>query len=617
MSNHSHETLVSEQPSVLSERPQIQIPSAMMRRHYRMDTLPQTPRRPPPQPVNLMMGYAHLTATFTVDASLVDPSPFEEVKQKGFLGGQAGGGVVGVTQKKARPKSGFLGGFNFNSIGESLNSLVGGDNMSSVREMTAVSNSRAIPLLSTPQSLLFVNLHLEPGEEKSYSFSCPLPRGLPSSYRGKAVKFSYNILIGVQSAPTSTRQPDHKVRQISIPVRVFPGVDSDGEILGHDLMQPHVLLRDPAKTASISDTFPDRDQSGPLGRTTKYTDPSTLQSYISTLLSRPRRRLSSTGSLYESQSLTASEQSHPTLALINRAIQLSSHRQLNHNNPSGNRFNITRVGQPVALITLSRPLLKLGETVHISVALASPTSEEPTSPIPIRTTSIHMSLETTEKVAQSLAVRSAVSIARVTRKIYASWGSGCVLNGKRVVWAVKVPTAMGTNVSPGFVTSGVGLEWGVRVEFGVLKSQERTVDGEGATAGGGARDEYDDKDDVGDRSDGDHDGDDAQPVQRHQGEETDQQKRGMLQPRTATSRTQGNSNDDHEISERQTAGPQIYEQIVHDDQRGTISIAAERLDCDSFEVWIPLTVYGDVLPVLSNNGEGGLEDDAVVKVISL
>ncbi|KPI40950.1 Protein sat1 [Cyphellophora attinorum] len=596
MSNHSHETLVSEQPSVLSERPQIQIPSAMMRRHYRMDTLPQTPRRPPPQPVDLMMGYAHLTATFTVDASLVDPSPFEEVKQKGFLGGQAGGGVVGVTQKKARPNSGFLGGFNFNSIGESLNSLVGGDNMSSVREMNAVSNSRAIPLLSTPQSLLFVNLHLEPGEEKSYSFSCPLPRGLPSSYRGKAVKFSYNIQIGVQSAPTSTRQPDHKVRQISIPVRVFPGVDSDGEILGHDLMQPHVLLRDPAKTASISATFPDSEH-----KDLQAKRPSTLIP-----------ALSNHTSALSSHDLVAS---HPTLALINRAIQLSSHRQLNSTNPSGNRFNITRVGQPVALITLSRPLLKLGETVHISVALASPTFDAPTLPPPIRTTSIHMSLETTEKVAQSLAVRSAVSIARVTRKIYASWGSGCVLNGKRVVWGVKVPTAMGTNVSPGFVTSGVGLEWGVRVEFGVLKSHERAVDDEGVTAGGGAQDEYDDKDDIGERSDDDKRGD-AQQAQRRQGEEEDQQQRRMLQPRTAASRTKGNSSDDHEISERQTAEPQIYEQIVHDDQRGTISIAAERLDCDSFEVWIPLTVYGDVLPVLSN-GEAGGEDDAVVKVISL
>ena len=568
----------------------------MMRRHYRMDSMPQTPRRPPPQPINLMMGYAHLAATFTVDASLVDQSPFEEVKQKGFLGGQAGGGVVGVTQKKARPTSGFLGGFNFNSIGDSLTQLVGGDSSSSVREMNAVSNARAIPLLSTPQSLLFVNLHLEPGEEKSYSFTCPIPRGLPSSYRGKAIKISYNILVGVQSAPTSSRSPDHKVRQISIPVRVFSGVDSEGETLGHDLMQPHVLLRDPARTKSISTPFIPQQSDTTSDQPSKYDNSAALQSYINSLLSRPKRRHSSTGSLYDpTPSLTAAEQHHPTLALINRAILLSSHRHLNPNtNAPTNRFNITRATQPVAVIILSRPLLKLGETLHVAIALA------PQHTTRIRTVSVHCSLETIEKVAQSLAVRSAASIARVTRKVHASWGGGgggggCVLNGRRVVWGVSVPSGAGT--APGFVTTGVGLEWGIRVEFGVLRDVRPEVE----------------QDDIS--------GADEQNRTAVDEDEQNEQQHDLLHHADRAARSDETSDDDDPSDDRMSSTerraqpqirktqpglsqPQTMEAISTDPERGTLAIAVERLECESFEVTIPITVYGDVLPMLDGKDEG-------------
>lgn len=613
LSNHSGETLMSEQPSVMSERPQIQIPSAMMRRHYRMDSVPPTPRRPQPQPVNLMMGYAHLSATFTVDGSLVDQSPFEEVKQKGFLGGQAGGGVVGVAQKKPRPTSGFLGGFNFNSIGESLNSLVGGDSMSSVREMNAVSNSRAIPLLSTPQSLLFVNLHLDSGEEKSYSFTCPLPRGLPSSYRGKAIKISYNLLIGVQSAGAAN-STNPRVKQVSIPIRVFSGVDSDGEILGHDLMQPHVLLRDPARTASISGPLPDPDSptntSTPTTHTAQqaqYPTPDALRSYITTLLSRPtRRRHSSTPSLYDPgpPTLTAAEQAHPTLALINRAILSSSQRLLQP--PSGqpgggNRFNITHATHPLATLTLARPLLKLGETLYLTIHLAAPHTT------PIRTVSVNCSLETTEKVSPELAVRSEGSVTRVSRRVWASWsaggggGPGGCLNGRRVSWGVSVPGREG--VAPGLVTSGVVMGWGVRVEFGVLKRQ-----GEGAGAdegvggdGGGrgefeARDEDDDGEDDWDDDPGEHENLTTQPTQRHQpSTATNPRKKKKPPPPTALTH------------------PPIFEDVVTD-ERGIVSIAVEKLECESFEVVIPLTVYGDVLPLLAV-GENGRREE--VKVISV
>jgi RAB6A-GEF complex partner protein 2 len=534
---------MSEQPSILSERQPMAMASNVVRGHHRMGSQPTATRRPQPQPVNLLMGYAHLAATFTVDGSLVDQSPFEDVKRKGFLGGQAGGGVVGVAQKKPRPNSGFLGAFNFNSIGESLNSLVGGDNMSSVKEMNAVTNSRAIPLLSTPQSLLFVNLHLEPGEERSYSFSCPLPRGLPSSYRGKAIKITYNVQVGVQTAPSGVRDQDHKVRQISVPVRVFSGVDQDGEILGHDLMQPHVILRDPARTKSIDDAVDSSDNTPSVtpNKKSKLNSADSFLTFIDTLLDRSRRRHSSAGSVLDAALPLSEHRTHATMAAIDRAIVLSNRLGPVAESTSNNQFNITRMGQPVAVVTLSRALFRLGETITAVVAFAAP---ETTS---ARVATLHATLETSEKVAQSLAVRSAASIARVTRRVYSSW-SGNTLFSRRAVFSPTVP-ASGV---PTFITSGVELAWAIKLEFSVVKDTT------------------------------------APPI-----DDERQDPMGESAPAEDASLQEV---DDSKVARTPT---QLFEEVVKD-ERGVISIAVERLECESFEVVIPVTVYGDVVP---NSGD--------------
>ena len=445
------------------------------------------------------MGYAHLNASFTLDGSLVDQSQFEEVKKKGFLGGQGGGGVVGVN--KARPTNSFLGSFNFNSIGESFNSLVGADGMSSVKEMNAVTNSRSIPLVSTPQSLLFVDLRLEPGEEKSYSFSCTLPRGLPSSYRGKSIKISYNILIGVQGIPG--HRDVHKVRQVSVPIRVFSGVDSDGEVLGHDLMQPHVVLRDIARTTSID---PTEEHEKPLISSSKKNgNNDDFLKYVDTLFDRNRRRQSSSGTMDVMAGAGDIPDATPTVLAINRAILISNQASASSDS-SSNRFEISRGGLRVAVVMIDRSLHRLGETVTAAIHF---------SDRDVSCASLHATLETTEKVSPSLAVRSAASINRVTKRVYAAHSDN-VLFSNRAVFAPTIPTG----AAPSFVTSGISLEWSLRFEFGTLKAIE---DDEGKV--------------------------------------------------------------NHE--------PDLFEDVVKD-ERGVVSIAVERLECETFEVVIPITVYGDI-----------------------
>lgn len=209
-SNVSTDTLASEQAPLSTQRFHPAIPQKA-----RLAAL----RRP--QPVKLLMGYAQISATFLVDGTLIDQSHFEEVKRKGFLGGQGGGGVVGV--ETPRTGTGLFGGFSLSGIGESIGGLLGGTELSSTKEMKGVAASRAIPLLSTPQTLLFVDLQLEPGEEKSFSFAYSLPRGLPGTHKGKAIKTSYNLVIGTQWAPAQEKRQN--ISQVNVPFRVFSGVN--------------------------------------------------------------------------------------------------------------------------------------------------------------------------------------------------------------------------------------------------------------------------------------------------------------------------------------------------------------------------------------------------------
>jgi hypothetical protein len=214
MSNHSNETLASEYVSQPAAR---LLPRAF---HLRQNSQ-LAPRPQQNLPESLMMGYAQIMGTFTLDGSLINQAPFEEVKRKGVVGGQGGGGVVGV-ERKTRD-SGLFGALGWGNIGESLGGLLGTSEPSSIREMRGIANSKTVPLITTPQSILFVDLRLAPGESRSYSYSFTLPRGLPPTHKGRSMKVAYHLTIGTQR-PGSAK--DQQVKHVEIPFRVFGSVTS-------------------------------------------------------------------------------------------------------------------------------------------------------------------------------------------------------------------------------------------------------------------------------------------------------------------------------------------------------------------------------------------------------
>lgn len=542
MSNHSEETTASEMPYANRANGRLLPKPAPHSRHVSVK------QGIPTGPETLMMGYAQTMGHFVVDGSLVNSAPFEDVKRKGV---QGGGGVVGVERSKRN--SGMFGGFSWGNIGESIGGLLSNDENSSMAQMKAIVGSKTIPLLSTPQSLLFVDLRLAPGESRSYRYHFPLPRGLPPTHRGRAMKVSYYLAISVQ------RPEGQAVKTVEIPFRVLGSVDARGEMLGHDLMSPYILLQDGARTSSIAPeesskdgfpTFPPFDKPSNKTKTAAQGLEDFLR-YTERLLDHPRD--SNTGLLSPTSPSTPTltrTQSYPeptstsSKEAIDHAI-LCSNRSTNHNDPRAqtpNRYNIARSGQPVAVLTLLRPAYRLGESIQGTLDFTTLHKPQQQTPSDTLTYAVHFSLETSETVDSSLALRSGSSIHRATRKLHSQQREN-VLFARQVGFSLPIP-ASGT---PGFETTGVCLGWVFRVEFTVQKQQQSGGGGSGGSDGGG------------------------------------------------TGGGASNKGGAEELLER-----------LGGDERGENFLARERLLADTFEIAVPVRVYGavGVDDVLAREPEG-------------
>jgi hypothetical protein len=284
-------------------------------------------------------------------------------------------------------------------------------------------------------------------------------------------------------------------------------------------MSPYIILRDQARTATIdSPKSPLPAKKGAtLGKAEENTFDDFLE-YVDNLLDRPRQNssmglLSPTGTMPGRSSITEGPQTMKEA--IDTAILRSN--LTGAANQSANRFEIARSGRRVAVIMLARPSYRLGETMSAVIDFTD-------SDIPCY--SIYVSLETSEKVDPAIALRSNASIYRVTKKVHASFSEN-VLFAQKLAFSPTIPP----NATPEFITSGVSLEWKLRIEF--ITPRLMHEDGEEAT--------WDD----------------------------------------------------------------LLEEISSDD-RGVILAAAQRLPSESFEVQVPIRVYGAVSGAQETPDEEGL-----------
>ncbi|CAK7223736.1 Golgi membrane exchange factor (Ric1p-Rgp1p) subunit [Sporothrix curviconia] len=581
-------------------------------------------------PEILMMGYAQVQGSFTLDGSLVDLAPFEQVKRKGVVGGQ-GGGVVGLKNNKR--DSGLLRGFGWGSLATSLGDLLGGGELSTIKEMRDIASSKSVPLLSTQQSVLFADLQLVPGESKTFEYVFPLPKGLPPTHRGKVMKISYSLVIGTQRPGTAKEQ---RVKSIDFPFRVLGSVNGHGEILGHDLMSPYP----PETNVATVRTVPEKE----LGRPWTLTPPGAQKQQLPPQQLATRRRRSSTAATITGPTMNGFMLYVDELLKQREAEALASAGSGSaHDGGSTNGYfpgsgddnNSHRSGllSPTAVIPGSRrmstassiflpddngrPILSLSSREAIDLAilrsnindhhqhghggssnvsanrfeiarngrkvgtvmLARPayrlgetvTMVVDFSNADIRCYAVHAALETAEKIVNpKLALRSEASIQRVTRKVYASL-SEATLYARRFVFTATIPSG----ATPEFETTGISLEWKIHVEF--------VVPG-----------------DDGDNADNGEDGDESYPEDSDSVDvdvDVDSEGNASYDGEASRRRHQQPKRDGYHHSLRQKQQraplpPPMLEELSRDDRGGLVLVAAQSLHCESFEAAVPLRVYG-------------------------
>lgn len=231
-------------------------------------------------------------------------------------------------------------------------------------------------------------------------------------------------------------------------------------------MTPYNILRDMARTSSISEE----------GQSTKKlaeSDRPDFLDYVEALLDVPIESgttglLSPTSTLppaMRRKSSVGMEEPRTAKEAIDFAILRSNQRGLREDGQDmGNRFEIARSGLHVATITLARPAYRLGETVTLAIDLWNNRTGRAAD---INTYAIQIALESSEKVDPALALRSAASIYRYTRKVHA-YAVENTLFAQRVCLTLPIPSS----ATPEFLTSGITLDWKIRVEFTTPRSQQ-------------------------------------------------------------------------------------------------------------------------------------------------
>ena len=184
---------------------------------------------------------------------------------------------------------------------------------------------------------------------------------------------------------------------------------------------------------------------------------------------------------------------------------------------SANRFEIKRGGDKIAIIMLPRPAFRLGETLTVAIDFQD---------ADVLCYALHATLETSETIDPTIALRSKASILRVTRRVHASQHESTVSAG-RVLFSPTIPLT----AAPEFVTTGVNLEWRLRFEFVTGRLGEHEDLGEGVE--------------------------------------------------------------------------DLMEEVAKD-ERGSVKAAVQGLPCETFDVTVPLRVYGAVGPFDENFGAGEL-----------
>ncbi|SPO32487.1 uncharacterized protein UTRI_04231 [Ustilago trichophora] len=454
-----------------------------------------SPIYPPPDTLapgseKILWSFAQIGGTIEIDESLIKPGDFENLKRRlayGDLTGAnasphsvpgtprtLGGGDLGQTSDDKPGPSSWSSYLRGPFGGRAQQHRRTGSTMQDAQDRTL--QSRSVPTFATPPSIVAVDLVLAPGESKTYQFKLRLPVDLPPSYHGKAIRLKYVLTLGTNRSSdvyaASTRAQTSRL--IQIPIRIYNHVGASGFRPFFDLMNPVILTKEEASVTIVGEEGDDkaatdagmsapssssRDQRRLRAKVSSKRTPQIqrkdLQDYTKQLLiSKASGDESKSPVLPEFGISTAPSQSSSTCKAAVEALARSSSKV---------SYDISKDGKVAAVLTLVRSRYRLGETITGVININNVQSLA-------RIARMSATLETFEEVQPSIATLPPGRLQRATRIVHAEHHES-VLDKGRAGFSLCIPSG----ASPEFVTSGVKLNWLVRLSFLTISATRLTT----------------------------------------------------------------------------------------------------------------------------------------------
>ncbi|KAI0307460.1 Rgp1-domain-containing protein [Multifurca ochricompacta] len=308
-----------------------------------------------------------------------------------------------------------------------------------------------MPVFEVPPSMLAVDLSLGPGEERSYTYTVNLPSNLPPTYRGRTIRFSYNLSIGACRATEGT--PSSQSRVMKVPIRVYNHVSVDQPSRWYDL-----LLGSAEQGGRLEEKIEEKPR-GLLKSSSQASPPSASQGSVSDLrtcallLLEPdsaalpalpaARAMMDDQESHESESgLTGCREAVEVLTRVSRKVS----------------YDVNKDGIKVAVLTFMKSAWRLGETVLGVVELNDREGSA-------RILKLSAMLEAHETLPSEIAAPPDARHMSYMRRVHAEHHASFMPQTLRTTFALDIPSdaAPAFRLSLGGASSEGGLAWKVRL----------------------------------------------------------------------------------------------------------------------------------------------------------
>ncbi|ODQ80200.1 hypothetical protein BABINDRAFT_129816 [Babjeviella inositovora NRRL Y-12698] len=303
----------------------------------------------------ILLGYIQLFGNLSLNEEIMNPEPFEAVQKKAIVGGRMAG-ITGLEVSRA-PKPFF----------SSRDELANRNNVATSEFL----QGNIIPLFSSPQSLLFTEITLHPGETRSFHFKTALPQDIPPTYHGGAVDVSYQVIVGSLDALLVRKS-------LFFPFKLHPWLDRWGNQPQYTLMDPIIVVRDEATITEIKSHRKPSFKALHKNSATETESQAELErktEFLAQLKKLDSRRQSISEVHPNGTHLTVRESIF--LLADNLAVGDVQNTEVAGLSPqigrSQRKFKISRKSVPIATVTLGKAVVKLGEDIQVFVDFSKDT----------------------------------------------------------------------------------------------------------------------------------------------------------------------------------------------------------------------------------------------------